>query len=192
MRLFVALPLPPPFVRSLLTATEKLRETVPALRWEGQAKLHLTLAFLGEVDSTGVGTVVEAARRTAAGCASFRLGARGILCLPRRPPHSVLAVSIGEGRDVAAAAARRFEDEYEAIGRELRVPTRPRERRPFTAHITLARAGPRGLRLTEEDRGLRVDTGCTIEGLGVYESLLGPEGSRYSELVFFPFFRPTA
>ena len=51
MRLFVAVVPPDAALAELEDAVAPLREAAPELRWTGAASWHLTLAFLGEVQS---------------------------------------------------------------------------------------------------------------------------------------------
>ena len=63
MRVFVALVLPDPFKHALVEATAGLCAARSDLRWIAASRLHLTLAFLGELDDRGTDIVVEAAER---------------------------------------------------------------------------------------------------------------------------------
>lgn len=185
MRLFVALLLSEGFKRELLEAARPLREARRDLRWEGADKLHLTIAFIGETGPDAAALVAEAAARTAADAQSFSLSAAGLRGLPRRKPHTALAAALRDGAAETAALAARFEDELEAAGANAGRGFRPRETRRFTAHVTLARAGRGGFRLSEAERDLAFEARGRVEALAVLESTLAPGGSRYAELARF-------
>ena len=48
MRLFLAINLEPDLRRAIVDVTAPLRTAAPSLGWLGEARLHLTLKFLGE------------------------------------------------------------------------------------------------------------------------------------------------
>lgn len=180
MRLFVALVLGEDFKRDLLEASRPLREVRTELRWERADKLHLTLAFLGEAEADAAELVAAAAERAAADAAPFELSASALRLLPRRAPHTVLAAAADAGAAESAALAARFEAELSALGRAAGTATRAPERRPFAAHVTLARSGRGGFVLGPEERRLAFPVRGAVDSLAVFESVLAPGGSRYA------------
>ncbi|OHE64545.1 MAG: 2'-5' RNA ligase [Treponema sp. GWB1_62_6] len=186
LRIFVALVLSDAFKQALAEATAGLRAGRADLRWIKPDGMHLTLAFLGELDQAGLSLATEAARRTAAGGSAFVLEADGLLALPRRGAAKVLAARFSAGGNEAEALARCLEDELEALGRETGRPFRERERRAFKAHATLARSTRTAAVLTQEEMAAPVRARTTIETLGVFESRLDRSGARYGLLAEFP------
>ena len=120
-RLFLAV-FPPTDVIDRLDGLE--RPAVDGLRWTGRAQWHVTLRFLGEVESGEVKGSLRGFQGSAStvqlGPASRRLGSR-VLVLP----------ADGLGQLAAEVRAR-----TEGIGQ-------PPDRRGFTGHLTLARARKR-------------------------------------------------
>lgn len=135
MRLFAAVVPPPEAIQELAAAVHPLRAMpqAAALRWTGEPTWHLTLAFLGQVDSADTETLaarLAAVASTADRAPELRLAGAG-----RFGDRALWADVRGDtkalGRlaeDVAAAAR--------ATGIDL-------DDRPFRAHLTLARAGGR-------------------------------------------------
>lgn len=185
MRVFVAIVLPDLFKHALVGATASLCAARDELRWIQASHLHLTLAFLGELDDRGKDLVVEAAERVASASRPFTLAATGLLALPRRSSSRVLAAAMGEGSDKAAELAVALERALADIGGEADHTFRPPEKRPFTAHITMARSGRVPATFTSEELDLRIGASAEIAELAVYESILGAEGARYRELARF-------
>lgn len=173
-RLFVAIR-PPEAVRNLLLDT---MEGLPALRWQDDEQLHLTLRFIGEV-------VRPLAEDLAAALATLRFQPFEIRIagVGRFDHHKRGALWAGlEPRAPLAALAAKVERICVSVGL-------PPERRAFHPHITLARWG-RGA-------GASLDPWLThhaalrseefeVDGLTLYESRLGQSGATYEVKAEFP------
>jgi 2'-5' RNA ligase len=133
MRLFVAVHVPDALQELLESdVVARLRPALPSARWTRREGRHLTLKFLGEVPEQRVAALAEAVgnavRRHRGFSAAFaRVGAFPSLRRPR-----VLWIGLGEGDAPMAALARDVDEAVEPFGFE-------REKRPFAAHLTLAR-----------------------------------------------------
>lgn len=200
MRAFLALPLPGDFALALAEACSALRDAplpdVPprgsrrGWRFIRPADMHLTLAFLGDLDKRGVeGARLAALRairrvwRDADGTASgIAVRARGLVAFPPRGPASVIAARLCDGASRIASLADGIELELERVGAETGVRFRPRERRPFLPHITLARAGRPGIRVSARELDIPVDSSCRVDAVVLYRSVLEPAGPRYEAL----------
>ena len=142
MRLFVALNLPAKVRNALHAATAPLRDAAPGARWTPPEKLHLTLEFLGERTDDGVAPLTTALDAIAARHRAIILELRGVGSFPslRRPR----VVWIGVAASAPLAQLQRdVGDACESLGI-------PRDRRPFHAHVTLARMTPRTPRAETE------------------------------------------
>ena len=158
MRLFVAA-WPPAEVVQLVAALE--RPDVPGLRWTTPDQWHVTLRFLGDVESEA--PVIEALARVGAPPAEAVMGPE-----TRRLGSHVLMAPVA-GFDAVAGAVIAETAEF----------GKPPEDRPFRGHLTLARAR----------RGQRVDlrrlTGAALEAswpvsrIALVRSTLNPKGARY-------------
>ncbi len=217
MRCFIALPLPEAAQDSLVRATAPLRRHWPDLAWAPPEQYHLTLAFLGELEAAGV-AAAEAALATlaVAPTAAIKVYFPRLLTFPPRGPWRVLAASV-EAKGDAGSLHRLYADINAALAREARRaglwalneewPDADREgsrpRRPFKAHVTLARSlrrqGSRGCAVPDRldplilenaaqklRHGLsetRDDTGgFLLEAVLLYKSELRPQGAVHSEL----------
>ncbi len=87
VRTFVALELSRPVKEGILDLIETLRRRGVRASWSGEATLHLTLKFLGDVDEELLPDVIGAVRRASARVPSFafELGSLGAFPSPRRP-----------------------------------------------------------------------------------------------------------
>jgi len=129
-RTFVALPLSD----EAMAAVEGLRAVLPpapsGMRWTAAQQLHLTLAFLGDLDGVELADVCVAARCAAAEHAPFDADLRGLGAFPQAGRARVAWVGWGAGAGAVAAL-------HSALVRAL---ARPADRRPFSPHVTIARA----------------------------------------------------
>lgn len=138
MRLFVAVTLGPTVTQRAEAAVQRLRPLAPRARWARLEGLHLTLAFLGDTDPARVPALGEALHAVAARHAPLRLGAGGGGSFGSRGRPRVLWADVRG--DVAALQALQAD-----VARALEPLGLAPERRPYTAHLTLARAkDPRG------------------------------------------------
>jgi len=165
VRAFLAIPLPAPLREALAAAGRE----VPGLRAQHPDTLHLTVRFLGEIGDPG--PFAEAAAAVAARHAPFTLHLKGIGAFPDARRPRVVWVGLSAGVAEAVALAADVEDAVVALGL-------PRERRPFTAHITLGRFRGRPPRPLEPDPG-RDFRPAPAERLVLYRTTLLPQGARH-------------
>ncbi|MDR3139246.1 MAG: RNA 2',3'-cyclic phosphodiesterase [Treponema sp.] len=182
MRVFVALKLPREFLASLEETLRPLREKHPLFRWTGEENFHITLAFLGELEKSGVSLLEKAAERAVQGLERIPISGGKLFTLPRGKAARVLALDIGEGKESLSALAAALEKAMDALGQEEGFPLRPPEKRPFRAHITLARRGSSPLCLPREEENPLSPIRGTLRELAVFKSELFREGPRYSPL----------
>jgi len=183
MRLFIALQLPAAVRRSLAETAARLRSQLPPARWVPISNLHLTLRFLGEIDTdrvVGLGRVL-------AGCfvsrASFRLRLRDGGCFPPRRPARVAWVAF----EPAPALTELQAEVAAAVDDHLGIAA---ERRAFHPHLTLARPRrpwPRAAvdSWQEAFAGPQGPAFDIAEG-SLMRSLLSPDGARHESLGVYP------
>lgn len=125
MRLFIAIELPD----DLKTALGRLRVDVPGARWVPPEQLHLTLAFLGEVEEKTAGDLNE--RLALIQTPPFRLCFSGTGCFPDRHRPRVLWAGLEPSPRLMHLAA--------GVHGVVLACGIPQEERPFSPHITMAR-----------------------------------------------------
>ena len=187
MRLFVAVELH----EEVLTAAEALISDVrgraarlaPAARitWLTRERLHLTLAFIGELPESQMPPLVIALGE-AADSPAFAIRIAGLGAFPPRGRPRVLWAGITEGHDLLVAAASRVAAALSSCGVRS-------EERPFRPHLTLARVRePAALRADALFAGLEATVvGSTPVGaITLFQSRLSPAGSQYGVLARVP------
>lgn len=175
MRLFIAIELQD----NAKMALGGLRCDIPGARWVPREQIHLTLAFLGDVDDDGVGRLSDRLSRIHAPAFSLRFSETG--CFPDRRRPRVLWVGLEhESRLLNLAAMVR--NAVTDCGIEL-------EDRPFSPHITLARI--KAPEPKEAGRFLDRHLQKKLPSLAVrefilFQSRLTPEGAIHTPVRSFP------
>jgi 2'-5' RNA ligase len=129
-RLFVALLPPAP----LATAWARHQQGVEGARWQRADQLHLTLAFVGEVDRHGGEALAEALAGLEAPVLALSTGPWGAFEARHGRISTLWAGIAGAGLDDLAARVRSA----------CRRAGTPAESRRFVPHVTLARFGSGG------------------------------------------------
>jgi 2'-5' RNA ligase len=117
---------------------ESLRRLAPHARWVRPDRLHLTLAFLGEIAEAAVPPLVDALGRVASRRRALELSVRGggVFGSLQRP--KVLWLALSGALDELASLHSDLRGELTALGHLPDYPT-------FEPHLTLARSkDPRG------------------------------------------------
>lgn len=130
-RIFVGVPLPPDLLPVVNRAQEALQE-IPGIRLTRPEQLHVTLAFIGEAEADKVqvaAQVVEGIPPSLGG--TVPLGE--MLALPSASRARVMTLALDDSGQVLQ---RLFEMVMSALERE---GVMQREKRPFRAHLTIAR-----------------------------------------------------
>ncbi|MDR2444546.1 MAG: RNA 2',3'-cyclic phosphodiesterase [Spirochaetaceae bacterium] len=184
MRVFVALTLPDEFKAALAAKTETLRRKHPDFRWTPDRNLHITLAFLGEVERTGLHFLTGIVEDIASGTNRISLSGSRLFTLPQKKPANVLVLGFDRGREKIAYLAERIEAGLELLAADGRYSFRPREKRPFTSHLTIARKGRKPVMLSPLEL-IPVQIEAMAETVTVFESELLREGAEYKALAEF-------
>jgi 2'-5' RNA ligase len=181
VRLFFAIDPGSECRRSIATFVDGLRVVSTRIRWVNEDKLHLTLAFLGEVDESQLPQLTDRASRSVSPYAPFtvRVDGGGVFPDWRRPRVVWLALRDGDllqrlGNDVVSmCAALGFPSDH-----------------PFRAHLTIGRVADRLPEAEREVLRAKLVTAQThhfdVTRVKLMRSVLGRAGSVYSELASFP------
>ena len=134
VRSFIAVHIPDAVRRDISILIGGLRSCGDGedVKWVRPESLHLTLKFLGDVEQERIGAAAGAIERSVSAQPAFdlTLGGTGAFPNPRRP--SVLWIGVRKGAEPLASLAGAVETGLAGLGFE-------REKRPFSAHLTLGR-----------------------------------------------------
>lgn len=183
MRLFVAVHLPGGIKERLALVQERLRRPQADVSWVNPGNLHITLKFLGEVDSKRLDRIRLALAEAAGSIAPFPLVVSGLGTFGGRVPR-VVWVGVQAGSEALTGLAGRVDDCLGRVGF-------PKEKRDFAAHFTLGRVrSPRNVKpLLAALREEPPDAFGTmsVDGYTLMQSELNPSGAIHTELDRYPF-----
>lgn len=133
-RCFVALQVQKAAKSELAALIEKLgRQFGDQVRWMNADQLHLTLRFIGNLDSQELLEVCSQLHKVRTGITHVNAPLSGLGVFPESGPPRVVWAGIDDGAGEAQAIHERLNASLEEIGF-------PSENRGYTPHITLGRA----------------------------------------------------
>jgi 2'-5' RNA ligase len=132
IRTFIAVKLPETVLAAIGGVQERMAACGLNVRWVTTGNIHLTLKFLGEVDEDEVDGIAAVLTEAVHGFAPLRLAAAGAGVFPSVKRARVIWVGLAGQLPELAALQRSIEDRLATIGY-------PREKRPFSGHLTLGR-----------------------------------------------------
>lgn len=179
MRLFLAINLTSDVRGAIIHGTAPLREAAPEIRWVDEARLHLTLKFLGEQPDDVVSPLCDAMDAVAKRHRSFAMQIADVGAFPNFRRARV--VWIGIHREPRLELLHHdVEVACEGLGFEL-------EGRSFRPHLTLARvregtAEPTLRALARAGKSIAVDESAEVTSVDLMRSNVARGGSRYERL----------
>ncbi|MGB9234914.1 MAG: RNA 2',3'-cyclic phosphodiesterase [Terriglobales bacterium] len=193
MRIFIGIDLDDEIRRKIARFLEGVGGFASEARWVRPESLHITLKFIGEQKEEQVAAIAERLRLVRSGPIDIRMAGHGFFPTPKAP--RVFWIGIHAGPAFAALATQ-----IDAAVGELGIP---REKREFSPHLTLARAGggsgdpkwrkgdqPNSVFSVLQKRLAtlgEIDFGTmTADKFILYQSQLSPAGSKYTKLERFP------
>lgn len=179
IRSFIALEIPNDSLSEILKIRdEKIGET-ENIKWEGKEKLHLTLKFLGDIDSEMIGPYSKSLEKITDAYESLNLSFSEFGVFKRRNELKILWVGLKNNPKLFQMVDE-IESSFAEFGFE-------KERRNFKSHITLLRF--RGQENSEKIVSLTHVKLPVIEfkanKVTLFESKLLPGGSVYRSLKNF-------
>jgi 2'-5' RNA ligase len=194
MRIFIGIDLDPEVRTRIERFIEGVEGFAPDARWARPESLHITLKFIGEQPPERVEAITERLRRVESSAFEIRAGGYGFFPTAKAP--RVFWIGIHAGPQLAELAAS-----IDTATAELCIP---RGDRPYSPHLTLARAGagrrsgspkwrkgdgPNTTFALLEKRLAAIgelDFGkMTAREFILYQSQLSPAGSKYTKLQRF-------
>jgi len=186
MRLFVALEISSMVRENLADLLKTLRAVSPQTRWVRPENLHVTLKFIGEVPESILAAIRDALARVRSD-QPVTLDFRGLGFFPNEKHPRVFWAGIEASPNLKVLA-----EEIEKATEKLGIP---REKRSFSAHLTLARFEPP--RLPEQLRAAILEHTRDFGSLRtsqfhLIESKLKRSGAEYTTVESFSFAAPEA
>ena len=192
LRVFIALSIPSTAKSVLGKVVQDLMAQVSnGVRWVGLDGMHLTLKFLGNIDSVQVGDIVEAMGQASQNTTPFPMLLSGLGMFPNEKRPRVIWAGLQGDLDSLGKLQARIEDEVSRLGFS-------REKRPFSPHLTLGRVREK----TGSDIRQRISaavSACSIssaeswqvESVRLVQSQLTLGGAAYTDLASVSLISPT-
>lgn len=165
-------------IQKISEVQSHLKQSLTGIRWVVQENLHFTLKFLGSIEESKTGAILQALERALRPVRPFSMRGKGIGVFPNVKRARILWLGLqGQGLQ---GLAREVETALEPLGFE-------REKRDFAPHLTIGRWRHFGTpmeRLKEEmERWQDYDFGQSQVGDVVFfQSVLKASGAFYSPL----------
>jgi 2'-5' RNA ligase len=181
MRLFIAIELDDGARQAIASLQTRLKAALgderSTLKWIRPDHVHLTLAFLGEIDDGLAGSVVEAIGQPVR-TERFAIAFGGLGMFPSAGAPRVLWLGLTAGASEVIGVQREVAARITRLGIAL-------ERRPFHPHLTLARW--RTSRISDRRLVMTADPAHEIAAVEVHavsliHSRLSPAGPTYISL----------
>jgi RNA 2',3'-cyclic 3'-phosphodiesterase len=180
VRLFVAIDVDEGARRAVAALQQRIATALGperSLKTVDPARMHLTLAFLGEIADSNVPPVVNTLNATIE-VPQFDAEFQGVGVFPLRGAPRILWLGVEEGAEQIVEVQREVARRLERLGVAL-------EGRPFHPHLTLARW--KTSRPADRQRSLAIDTHkpvarVAIDHVTLYQSRLSAAGPTYTAL----------
>ncbi|MBM4463204.1 MAG: RNA 2',3'-cyclic phosphodiesterase [Chloroflexi bacterium] len=183
IRSFIAIELPLPIRAELGSLQDKLKAgRQPFVKWVDPEGIHLTLKFLGGVDSNLIPEIIKAMSRVAEPAPPFSLQLGGLGVFPGWQRPQVVWVGMGGEVERLASLQKEIESGLSRLGFAP-------ESRPFRGHLTLGRLREQASPRDKQSFGAWVQSvrfeskpSFEVQALSLMKSQLTPSGAIYTQL----------
>jgi 2'-5' RNA ligase len=185
IRCFIAVQLNAEIKSQISTYIENLKRITRDIRWVKAENIHLTLKFLGEIESEHVEAVKKNLYPLSAEFQKFSLKIDGTGCFPGKKRPRVFWLGLEQGIDNPLFKLHKWiENELEKLGFE-------KEKRRFSPHLTLGRVRARNpinfsdlFAYFESNPFPTLD--LNVSALFFIQSFLKPSGPEYQVIESYP------
>ena len=183
IRSFIAIELPSDIRSKLDELQKELKQNkLQQIKWANPSGIHLTLKFLGNIDAGDIDKITGAIRESCRGYKKFTLELAELGVFPNYKRPRVIWLGVGGQMDILLKLQRQIDDKLELIGF-------PREKRPFSPHITLGRVRDSITSNEQEQYGGVIQNKkynerhiISVSSVNLMRSQLQPTGAIYSEI----------
>jgi len=181
LRSFIAIELPESIQSALSDIQKDFKKSDVDVRWVRPENIHLTLKFLGTIEESMAGSITDVLQKVSGNYGTFTMTLTGVGVFPHdRSPRVVWVGS--KDSDILIDLQRDIDEGLASLGFE-------REKRKYTAHLTLGRVkssrGKRALMEKIETYREREFGSFDVGTISLMKSDLGPEGAKYTRVAEF-------
>ena len=187
IRAFIAVDISDEVIGEIMNAVNALKKNHNYIRWVKEGGIHLTLKFLGEIDTRRVDAICDALSSVGSefGAISLAAGQPGAFPNEKRP--KVIWLGLEDEAGAISELQKRVEKSCAALGF-------PDEKKLFKPHLTLGRVKRGKVRWHEMDISVIMSSLGKVKtppfevgAFHLYRSELKPGGAIYTKLKSFPF-----
>ena len=184
VRAFIAVDMSQEAREALADVISELQGTgISGVRWASSGGIHLTLKFLGDIESTQVDPTLEGIGRAAEASEPFTLSISELGAFPGPNNPRVIWVGLKGDLEPLGNLQQRIDHEVQsALGLPL-------ETRPFTPHLTVGRLWDRvsseqrhSVGKAISDVAVRSEVRWQVTEVDLVRSTLAPSGAQYDIL----------
>ena len=180
IRTFIAVEIPENITAGIRELQQGLKNYGFDIRWVRPENIHLTLKFLGHVQSADIENIFSAISRTVVGIASIPLQAKGLGVFPGIKRPRIIWVGLTGQLELLMRLQKTLDANLKNIGF-------PPEKRPFKGHLTIGRIKAKMNSKTFGDaliafRKFESET-FIVDKIILFKSELKPKGAVYTNLV---------
>ena len=191
IRVFIALDISEPARSALSGVMERLRTAIPrGARWVDPQGIHLTLKFLGNIDSDRTGGILESLRRIGEESSKFSLSLAGLGVFPNQREPRVLWAGVEGDMEPLNSLQEKVEEAMADQGFT-------RERRGFNPHLTIGRVRDRIAKSDRQKIGatllshsLELTEPWMADTMHLFRTIFTPHGSIHDIIGSAPLLTP--
>ena len=181
-RVFFAIDVPEQVIVNAERLIDEFNIPPAHVRWVQLNNLHITLKFLGDINTGTIPAIIDYAKKAVSGIGPIRLVFQSMGLFPNSNKPKVVWFGVGGHTDKLTKLESALSESLEPLGI-------PGDERAFTAHLTIGRVktdNARGelIRLVHNNQKTFVGS-ALINNIVLYESSLNPGGSVYTKLATF-------
>uniref|UniRef100_A0A7C3RM32 RNA 2',3'-cyclic phosphodiesterase n=1 Tax=Dictyoglomus thermophilum TaxID=14 RepID=A0A7C3RM32_DICTH len=172
-RLFIAIDFPEDLKEKIFVFQKSVRNSIIGnVKWVEKENFHLTLRFIGEVSEKYVDEIKEVLDEVSHYVESFSITLEGFGGFPSLSSPRVLWIGIKDGLG-------NLEKIFDLIERRLVKKGIPKEKKPFSPHLTLGRV-KENIRILQDFDFKKEE--ILVEEIVLFESTLTPQGPIYQPI----------
>jgi 2'-5' RNA ligase len=184
IRSFLAFELPEPIKKIVIQVSGEIRKSSLDVRWVRPEFIHLTVVFMGDIQSDQIPLMGEPLNAVCSNHEPFKISLKPMGCFPNSRNPRVIWLGI----DGDLERMSRFRDDLQHALSPFGIKE---EERAFRPHLTLGRFKKPGKRQTELEQILATyrdlaSPACTLGELVLFRSDLKPGGAVYTKMLSWP------
>lgn len=184
IRSFLAFELPSEIKKVVARVSEELRQSTLKARWVKVDNIHLTVVFMGNIETEDIPAIAQGVNEVCQTFGSFDLSIKGVGCFPNRSNPRVLWLGLDGDLEPMSDFRDALQGNLTGFGIK-------EEKRKFKPHLTLGRfRKPKKMDSNEEQLLSKYEDlsspVCSLKELILFKSDLKPTGAVYTKMEAWP------